>query len=365
MENFYMSELKYYDIRNVNDLEMNGIKEYVGASSDISVKNAINDIFIFLTQELGLTYIQTNGDLDLQNIPDLNIATHASQYNTLNTGESLTYGFHIFAFNDEFQESKPLFLRFNYNMVNAIAKVNHGNCKNCLFFYIKLDVLTKISPTSNYNQIFTTDLCNIVYNIYDNWYSNVSHANAAKINFINKLSYGFYNPEKSKLYINIYPNKSCVGSVYYNNDINILNSSYISFYIERNQNFITFINLSYGIYQSNTWDIINVLNASNQRSLSMYSYNGISLTSNDGFFIPFVSETPTNYGNSVWKTTLIDPAMKYISSTDNILSYYNSQLGTSGIVTSIDNVGTYVSYSCSDQICYARYTNVGLLLRID
>ena len=73
MENFYMSELKYYDIRNVNDLEMNVIKEYVGASSDISVKNAINDIFIFLTQELGLTYIQTDGDLDLQNIPDLNI----------------------------------------------------------------------------------------------------------------------------------------------------------------------------------------------------------------------------------------------------------------------------------------------------
>ena len=29
-----MSELKYYDIRNVNDLEMNGIKEYDGASSD-------------------------------------------------------------------------------------------------------------------------------------------------------------------------------------------------------------------------------------------------------------------------------------------------------------------------------------------
>ena len=127
-----MSELKYYDIRNVNDLEMNGIKEYVGASSDISVKNAINDIFIFLTQELGLTYIQTDGDLDLQNIPDLNIATHASQYNTLNTGEILTYGFHIFAFNDEFQETKPLFLRFNYNMINAILKYDNELCKNFL-----------------------------------------------------------------------------------------------------------------------------------------------------------------------------------------------------------------------------------------
>ena len=360
-----MSELKYYDIRNVNDLEMNGIKEYAGASSDISVKNAINDIFIFLTQELGLTYIQTNGDLDLQNIPDLNIATHASQYNTLNTGESLTYGFHIFAFNDEFQETKPLFLRFNYNMINAILKYDNELCKNFLIFYIKLDILSKSSPTANYNQIFTTDLCNSAYNANGDWNCNVSHANAAKINFTNKMSYGFYNPEKSKLYINIYPNKSCVGSVYYNYDINMLSSSYISFYIERTQNFITFINLSYGIYSLYSWSGDNILAASTQRSLSMYSYNGISLASNDGFFIPFVSEAPTNYSNSVWKTTLIDPAMKYISSTDNILSYYNSQLGTSGIVTTIDNVGTYVSYSCSDQICYARYTNVGLLLRID
>lgn len=359
-----MSELKYYDIRNVNDLEMNGIKEYTGTSSDVSVKNAINDIFIFLTQELGLTYIQTDGDLDLQNIPDLNIATRASQYNTLNTGESLTYGFHIFAFNDEFQETKPLFLRFNYNMINAITKVNNESCKNFLIFYIKLDILSKSSPTSNYNQLFTTNLCNIVYVSYSDANTNITGLPAAKINFANKLSYGFYNPVKSKLYINIYPKKSCVGSVYYNYDVNILNSSYISFYIERNQNFITFINLSYGIMTSQPGSF-NILNGSTQRSLSMYSYNGVSFASNDGFFIPFVSETPTNYGNSVWKTTLIDPITKYISTTDNILSYYNSQLGTSGIVTTIDNVGTYVSYSCSDQICYARYTNVGLLLRID
>ena len=131
-----MSELKYYDIRNVNDHQMMGVRGYEGAATEDSVKVAINDIFTFLTQELGLTYIQTNGDLDLQNIPDLNIATHASQYNTLNTGESLTYGFHIFAFNDEFQESKPLFLKFNYNMLNAIAKFNNANCKNCLFFIL-------------------------------------------------------------------------------------------------------------------------------------------------------------------------------------------------------------------------------------
>ena len=74
-------------------------------------------------KELGLTYIQTNGDLDLQNIPDLNIATHASQYNTLNTGESLTYGFHIFAFNDEFQESKPLFLKSSTTILTAFLYV--------------------------------------------------------------------------------------------------------------------------------------------------------------------------------------------------------------------------------------------------
>jgi hypothetical protein len=359
-----VSELKYYDIRNVNDLEMNGIKEYVGASSDISVKNAINDIFIFLTQELGLTYIQTNGDLDLQNIPDLNIATHASQYNTLNTGESLTYGFHIFAFNDEFQDTKPLFLRFNYNMINAILKYDIASCKNFLIFYIKLDILSKSSPTSNYNQIFTTDLCNIVYNIYD-WNSNVSHANAAKINFINKPSYGFYNPEKSKLYINIYPKKSCIGSIYYNSSTYMHNSSYISFYLERNQNFITFINLSNGISTDYYYYGINITTSSVQRSLQTFNYNGISFSSNDGFFIPYISEIPTNYSNSVWKTTLINPFTKYISTTDNILSYYNNQLATSGIITQIDNVGTYVSYSCSDQICYARYTNVGLLLRID
>ena len=113
---------------------MMGVRGYEGIATESSVKVAINDIFTFLTQELGLTYIQTNGDLDLQNIPDLNIATHASQYNTLNTGESLTYGFHIFAFNDEFQESKPLFLRFNYNMLNAITKYDYADCKNCLFF---------------------------------------------------------------------------------------------------------------------------------------------------------------------------------------------------------------------------------------
>jgi hypothetical protein len=42
---------------------------------DVTAGGMPNDIFIFLTQELGLTYIQTNGDIDLQNIPDLNIAT--------------------------------------------------------------------------------------------------------------------------------------------------------------------------------------------------------------------------------------------------------------------------------------------------
>lgn len=360
-----MSELKYYDIRNVNDYQMMGVRGYEGAATEDSVKVAINDIFTFLTQELGLTYIQTNGDLDLQNIPDLNIATHASQYNTLNTGESLTYGFHIFAFNDEFQETSPLFLRFNYNMLNAIVKYDYADCKNCLFFYIKLDVLTKISPTSNYSQIFTVNLGNIAYsNCYD-YNTNSSHTNAMKINFTNTLSYGFYNSEKSKLYINIYPKKSCIGSIYYDSSTYMHNSSYISFYLERNQNFITFINLSNGISADYYYDDINITTSSVQRSLQTFNYNGISFSSNDGFFIPYISEIPTNYSNSVWKTTLIDPFTKYISTTDNILSYYNNQLATSGIITQVDNVGTYVSYSCSDQICYTRYTNVGLLLRID
>ena len=55
-----MSELKYYDIRNVNDHQMMGVRGYEGAATEDSVKVAINDIFIFLTQELGLTYIRVS-----------------------------------------------------------------------------------------------------------------------------------------------------------------------------------------------------------------------------------------------------------------------------------------------------------------
>lgn len=358
-----MTTLKRYNIRSPNEIQAMGIKEFAGAATEQSIKDTINDIYTYMTTELGLTHVPTVGEINLQNIPDLGLATYATQSNTLNAGEMLTYGYHIFAFNDALQTTKPLYIKFAYNVLNAGTKSTASNAKNTLLFCVYMTIMTKASPSAAYLNLKSTHLCNIYYN---STYGSTSPASARTISYTDVNSYGFYNPSNSNLFVNIFPKRYATGHTYYDS-MTFKQSAYISFYIERNEDYITFFQSSLGAYADTSTNITGL--TSLRRGVEHISYTGTTYSNTTGIGVPLMSLQSSVLQSLCWRSLYVNPTTSEIVPSYNILSYYNSFLINSGIENIVDINGvqnsTYVNLSLDDSYCYPNSTSLGLLFRVN
>ncbi len=227
-----------------------------GTPNQDSINTCVIDIHSALIDS-GLTPVPYNGELDLSNIPDLQLPFLALN-KTLNGGVFLPIGFKIYAFNDEMQDSDPIYLKFNYGFLNATS--NSSNAKDTLLFQIRLDILRNIDINDS---IFDTKLLSNIG--YSSNADNTTYANSRISIHDDKTCIVAYNG--NTLYVNIFPKSVATGNKYSNYYFdNLRKGTYIGFYLEREENVINFYQFSMGQTNSTGQTYI-------QRNVDIQNYN--------------------------------------------------------------------------------------------
>lgn len=349
-------------IRYPNELEAmgflnNGSSNSMGTvpPSEESIKNCIKDIYDFFIQDLKMVHVPKEGELDINNIPDIGIATYATQNNNLNQHQNVPYGFTDFAFTDELQNTKPIYIRLIYGMLNLTLRNADAMQKNKFAFnlivYIMDDVGTILHSFISCNTYAHSNFD------YTNQQSFVSK-------YIGSISNGFNNG--NSIYVNIIPKKyvACMTSFntnYYPPDIF---SNYICFYIERNENFIKVIQLS------GTRTASYSLSYPEQVGTSItyipydvnYKYN-----SSNGVYIPFIDRGIENIKNSMSYTYDLDPKTNILYKNENIMCAYSSDVVDNIIKLENDDTKEYLPYKWAgyNNIRFVGNTKYALLFKVN
>lgn len=348
-------------IRYPNELEAMGLatngKTNVQGSvtpSQETIKNAIIDIITFFNVDLDMPIVPTDGELNISNIVDIpNIQVYASQSNVVNTGQKYFYGFKVFAFNDELQESKPLFIKLNFGLMNASMRYNAPGYKARFAFFVDLDII------HNSAVIHSFTLANIHYNTST---YNSDPYNYYLYDVVNSI--GIRN--NNSIFVNIFPKKFYT---YYDQDTNLnsnVRSSYIGFYMERNAEYIKFLPLC---------RIIPTPNSSHTYSNLSENFIYIPYSGNDKYStnlncnIPYVSnKIIANNSNTSFKTIDINPVTNVINENTNVLTTYSIQSANNTLsdVTVDGEVHQYYVYKPEPlvNLIYVYSMNISLLFKV-
>ena len=269
--------------------------------------------------------------------------------------DNYTYGFTKFAFNDDFQELKPLFIKIYYRMFNLTLKTNNVVQKNKFAFGLTVELLD-----NNNNSFISFHTPNVYYNT--NWdYQNEQSFFKWEIK---ENSVGFKN--NNSLFVNIYPHRNvAVATTHRSNNYPPENkSNYISFYIERNENIIKIINLSGEIGIGYAQKPVSVAT-----NITYIPYDkNYRYSSNNGVYFPFSDRKINNISNITSYTYDIDPLTNKLYKNDNVLIAYTSMVSDSVVeVKGQDNItNEYYVHKPEPNNClrYITSTNISLLFRV-
>lgn len=333
---------------------------------------AINEIHNFFINELGLVHIPVDGELDLNNIPDMlfhtaktnSIATTHPLYQFVNNADLHSnkfhnlYGFKYYTFNDELNDRKPLYLKINYG---AFFLCYYGSMPPKFCFAIELEIMKDIG-----GEVLISDvLCNS-YGVN----ASTGYATYFQESYQNIESYGFNN--ENVLHVNIYPKAGVRYSSASTSTAGYLlprESSYIGFYLARYENYFTFLSFSNKL-STHTINVAQQTFNSTAKSFTHCAYDGTKYTTSDNLVIPFVSNRYIANNNlNVFKSINIDPVTNYTTENNLLCSTYANNISTTGSEIIVDNGnGTkskYLTYAGSDNICYVYSTRISLLFKLE
>lgn len=325
-------------------------------ASQESINNAVKDIHNSLI-EAGLTVVLDNTQLDINNIPNLNLNIERTK-NIYNAGEfCLSLGYIYYYFSDNQQDNYPIVIKLEYGFINASkSQVTF----NSFGFAIRINI------TSGSSKLVENDiLCNIAYQ---------SSADNGGYSMKNKIiNVGSPTIEVAyngnSLYLNIFPKRLYIGELYYDVYKNSLPSEYISFYLERQLEGVQYIKLCAGVYDS-----VNIQGAEVPQKKYISNISNIHLVnryvSNDGIKIPFYPLTLTgNYIDSSetnfisFQTMFLNNYRTVVSNSENFLLGYSTTMNYSNLVT-IENK-KYVCRTQHNNVNYLEDKNYGLLFRYE
>ena len=101
-----------------NHAELMGFR---GTPSQISLNNLIKNINQVMI-DTGISVLDVPGDIDFDNIPDLLIASKATQTD-IPRNEFFSAGYKYYAFNDDNQSEYPIFIKFDFG-VQCVSNIN-------------------------------------------------------------------------------------------------------------------------------------------------------------------------------------------------------------------------------------------------
>ncbi len=365
-----MAEVKVKNITYVSELEcmgtQNGTVDANSASKFVppnfsSLKQFIIDFNNFIEYDLGLSRVGDSDQIDINNLSFIDnlhdIQTYMKALNTYEKFMDLMYGYNIFAFNDSLQDTKPLYLKFEYNLTNICPKSSNTGHYPRFAFSIKFSLIDALTNTV----ILTERLCN--GNARNLW----SAPSSISLTQTLKSSFGFYND--NALYINIMPKKSFswVGN---GTSIPTTESPYINFYLERKENYIKFINMS-KFRESPTNGQDPALNSTNT-NISYYGYSSQIFNSTSGIYIPYNSQAIkiTNNQFPCFKTIDIDLNTNAIEDSDKVMVTYTGQTSNIDyqvvdIKQSNGDIKKYMINNHRDNIYFIGRADYSLMFRID
>lgn len=321
--------------------------------SQESIKNSIVDIINFFKDDLNMPIVPTSGELDENNILDIpNIATYATQYNVLDEWTKYYYGFKVFAFNDDIQDTKPLFIKLNFGLVNLAKKRAYLNFKIRFSFFIDMDIIY------NSSVIHSITLCNLMYTRNN----DQDPTNNYVQDIINSV--GIRN--KSSIYVNIYPRKFTLYNDFRGYENTGVRSPYFSFYLERNEDYVKFMPLCLPLLDSVG---LNYSNLSTNFTYIPYSANN-KYSTNNNCIIPFVNDKIINDGDNVaFKTVDINVLTNQIIENTNVMTTYSLK-SSNGTLTDVEVDGVtnqYYVYKPEPLInlCYVYNMNISLLFKVE
>ena len=350
-------------LRYPNELEAMGLLQggvitnngKIENPTEQSIKDSINDIHNYLVSDLLLTSVPSNGELDLGNIADLNLADYAFKNNTFfNYNQVINYGFKVYAFNDILQETKPIFLKVYFGVKNMSPKYNVSNlvCRFIFNLYIEIiynnNILYTIRPTQSFSNIYDAG------NNFDAFYYNKSSES---------YSDGFYTGDR--LFVNLLPNRNC----YYSSRSNYFNNnlySFIKFYIERNDKYIKI--RQFTGERNYSWSDSSLYNVS-QYNYAFIPYNTQGqLSTNNNFMIPYSDRVITNNELVAFRTLDIDVLTNKVYDNYNVMVGYNSQSSVTNVLVDLsinDTSHKYYLINSNNDLTYTYNTNFSTLLRVE
>lgn len=344
--------IRYPDELQAMGFTRNGNYNNMGSQepSQDSINNTIKDISDFFNNYLNLIKVPKENDIDLNNIPTHDFYGMA-KLTMLAQWSTYSFGFETFALSDDLQDTKPIFIQFEYCMRVISTGVNNAQVPNRFAFDIIMDIFY------NNRSIYRIGLGNICAR--PQWTTPSSYGLNQEVT----ESCGFVN--NNRLYINILPNRY-VWFLQGNYDSSFGNykSSYFSFYLERTGNYIKYYPLSRNKNASAT----SQDSASINESIIFIDYSGNQYNTTDCVHIPFINKRLNSGRNSAFKTLDIDTSNNTMKESIDVLTTYTDQVaGTGNIVeVEIDNIKyEYVSYKPepNKNTYYFRNTSTSLLLR--
>lgn len=337
-------------------------------ADETSIKNAIFDINDYFINSMGLIYVQTDGDLDITNIPSLNLGAKAKEYFKIQQFDFLAYGYRKYAFSDSYQDVNPLFLRIRYGVIQTTNLYNDPSFKARFAFTLKIDIL-------NHNDTLIYSFYS--YNIIHSGQSTSSDRPLGLVQNTTLKSMGVSN--NGMIYCNIYPERVfSQQSIYseenlYNINIPKYNryklNSYFHFMISRNENYIKIIDFS-------NFDVVSSTSATprstNPCNIRYFDYFGNAIYSGvESILVPFMSNTKLkNTTLPIFKTFDIN-SFNVVSYSENLYVTYTDLVADklrSVITVNIDGVSKQLlclPYDKNKNISYVNSTNLSLLVSIN
>ncbi len=351
--------IRYPDELQIMGLAYNGDTANQGTQipSQQTANDCINDICNFLT-DLGLIIVPTQSELDLNNIPDLQIYNYTNTNNNLNYMERKNIGFKRFAFNDKYQDTCPLFIELHFSLIKINGKVANYRYNNRFAFNIVLKLIN-----GNNIVLDSFDICSQTYRSYIS--ASTGNVTYYVLKQTKSNSSGFYTD--GRLFLNILPDRNIT---FVRDNANVeSNSVYISFYIERNYEYIKFIPITHNNETTSSSELIN----ESLSAFNYYSYNNDNNYTNitDNIFIPFLNKNPNNIENepAIFKTIDYNTKTNELVNNFNILTTSSTNLSDtlSEYEINIDNENKkYIGINFGSKLkYYIRSKSYSILLRVD
>lgn len=345
-----MATLKYKKIRYPNEREAYGIYGY---ASEQSLKNTINDIHEFLTTDLGLVQTTDAGQLDLANIPDININKIYTDNNTMRF-TSWSYGYLIYDYIDRFSSEFPIKLKFEF----TVTEIAGGTSSSYQSRPIMGATVSVLSQTDGAGQ--STGLVNVKTFQFPGYTNSSNTSDVYEYN--ETSSYGFNDSVGCRFYVCICPGtkKGTSSSVYA--------IPMIHFYFERSTNNVNNPTRDYVLFQNFQRGQSNGT-SSIQNPTIFFNSSGATYSTVLGSQVPMDGLVDvTNSRKNLFNTINVHPVTHDISYNNNMLSYYNDNMPVSGIITKVkvsdDKTVDYVTVSTTQNQCHVWSTSYSHLIRV-